>query len=55
MAVATTTTTLHRIRRRTLWTVLIAAFWSFIVLGIIGGYVFHLINAQPPGNKYIAQ
>ena len=47
MAAATTTTTFHRIRWRTLWTVLIAAFWSLIVLGLIGGYVFNLNTGFP--------
>jgi len=46
-ATTTTTTTFHRIRWRTLWTVLIAAFWSLIVLGLIGGYVFNLNTGFP--------
>ena len=49
MAVAATT--LQRSKWRTLWTVLIAAFWVCIVIGIIGGYVFHLNTGFPENGK----
>jgi len=45
-------TTVHRpIKWQTVWTVLIAVFWVAVVVGVIGGYFFHLNTGFPENGR----